>query len=132
MNSFGFVYCLSNPCMPGVLKIGMTHRSPMQCCQELSSSTSAPVPFTLLCYGEVQLPREAELYLHEALSDERINGSREFFKINFESVAALIQENTEHFCMTDAGNKALFDDIGHTFNPREPFLRLVASAGRSV
>jgi len=132
MSSFGFVYCLSNPCMPGVLKIGMTHRSPMQRCQELSSSTSAPMPFTLLCYGEVQLPREAELYLHEVFSDERINGSREFFKTSFEPVMTLIQENTEHFCMTEAGNKALFDDIGQTFNPREPFLRLVASAGRGV
>lgn len=132
MSSFGFVYCLSNPCMPGVLKIGMTHRSPMQRCQELSSSTSAPMPFTLLCYGEVQLPREAELYLHEVFSDERINGSREFFKASFESVSTLIQENTEHFCMIDAGNKALFDEVGCKFNPREPFLRLVASGGRSV
>lgn len=132
MSDFGFVYCLANPCMPGVLKIGMTHRSPMQRCHELSNSTSATMPFTLLCYGEIQLPREAESCLHEALSEERINGSREFFKTSFETVATLIQENTEHFCMTEAGNKALFDDIGHTFNPREPFLRLVASAGRSV
>ena len=132
MSTSGFVYCLSNPCMPGVLKIGMTHRSPMQRCKELSDSTSAPMPFTLLCYGETADPREVELYLHDAFSEERINGSREFFRTSFEVVATLIRENAEHFCMTCAGNQALFDDIGQKFNPQEPFLRLVASAGRSV
>lgn len=132
MSSFGFVYCLSNPCMPGVLKIGITHRSPMLRCEELSRSTGVPAPFTLLCYGEVENPDEAELYLHEVFSDDRINNSREFFKTNFESVMTLIEENTEHFCITKAGNQALFDDIGHTLNPKAPFLRLVASAGRSI
>lgn len=41
----GWVYVLSNPCMPGIYKIGMTTTSPEVRARELSSATGVPAPF---------------------------------------------------------------------------------------
>ena len=75
----GFVYCLENRCMPGICKIGMTERSPTQRCNELSNSTSSPVPFEILFYVEVDNAAVVERELHEAFVDARVNCYREFF-----------------------------------------------------
>lgn len=76
---FGFVYLMSNGAMPFVYKIGMTERAPHQRLAELSASTSAPVPFVLNCFIEVENARLVEAEMHAALADFRLNPSREFF-----------------------------------------------------
>lgn len=80
---YGFVYLLSNPVMPGIYKIGKTERSPYRRCEELSSSTSAPVPFELLAYFEHPEHSKVEKMLHENIfAKHRINPQREFFHFN--------------------------------------------------
>jgi len=77
--SFGFIYLLSNPSMPGLYKIGCTERAPHQRVYELSSATAVPTPFVLMCYIEVDGMRDCETALHRWLSDFRVNQAREFF-----------------------------------------------------
>lgn len=78
--NYGFIYCLGNQAMPGIYKIGMTERAPSQRCLELSNSTSAPLPFDLLFYGEVANPQAVEREIHDYFSLQRVNDSREFFR----------------------------------------------------
>jgi len=78
--NIGFIYCLSNPAMPGLCKIGRTDRAPSMRCWELSSSTSAPLGFEIEFYVEVVSPDRIERAIHAGLDEHRINPSREFFK----------------------------------------------------
>ncbi len=44
----GYVYCMSNPSMPGLLKIGMTERTPdIRLGEANMSNTWIPTPFEL-------------------------------------------------------------------------------------
>lgn len=79
--NYGFVYCMSNDSMPGLYKIGVTERAPSYRRDELSRSTSAPTPFEILMYVEVDSPHEAERFVHEYLSKFRVNEGREFFRV---------------------------------------------------
>lgn len=80
MATYGFVYILSNMAMPDIYKIGYTDRSPMQRAAELSNSTACPLPFDIVCYGEVENPQEVEALVHESYADHRLNRDREFFR----------------------------------------------------
>ncbi|WP_419792582.1 GIY-YIG nuclease family protein [Serratia fonticola] len=95
LNSHGWVYILSNPFMPGLIKIGMTTTSPQIRCKELSSGTNVPAPFIIEASFFSEDPRRDEASIHAALSEHRVNSSREFFSYG---VADAI-EVCEHFCL---------------------------------
>lgn len=84
MAGIGFVYVMTNPAMPGIVKVGMTDRSPHARAVELSAGTSVPYPFVVEYYAEVCSPREVEADFHEAMTDFRINEKREFFSMPVE------------------------------------------------
>lgn len=77
----GYVYLLSNPSMPGLVKLGCTDRPPAERISELSAATGVPTPFTLELSVFVPDHLETESQLHQALSSYRVNDSREFFRI---------------------------------------------------
>lgn len=79
--NIGFIYCLTNDCMPGICKIGYTDRSPSQRCKELSSSTSAPEDFYVQLYVEVDNARLVEAAAHAYFHARRVNPAREFFRV---------------------------------------------------
>ncbi|MBK3745807.1 GIY-YIG nuclease family protein [Paraburkholderia aspalathi] len=79
--SSGFVYVMSNPSMPGTVKIGKTTRSPEVRRAELSSATGVPVPFHIEGFIECENVHVMEILIHEKLKRYRVNRSREFFKI---------------------------------------------------
>lgn len=83
---YGFVYVLSNDSMPGIFKIGMTGRTPMQRCDELSKATAAAEPFEVMMYLETTDPVGLEKHMHTMFSDSRLNENREFFKIDLRKV----------------------------------------------
>ena len=75
--SKGYVYVLSNEFMPGLLKIGMTTRSPEDRAKQIGDATGVPVPFkvehSVLCPDCVS----AEASVHDLLdeqSEELIGG----------------------------------------------------------
>ena len=87
----GFVYILSNPSFPGLLKVGFTLRDVQQRVDELSASTSVPYSFqeelSLICED----PEKIERRIHGRLHRYRVNPKKEFFKISKrEAQAALI------------------------------------------
>ena len=80
----GYVYILSNPSMPGLVKIGCTDRSLDERISELSSSTGIPTPFQLEYSVCLRDHAKAERDIHQTLVTHRVSGSREFFTVSVE------------------------------------------------
>jgi hypothetical protein len=87
MNS-GYVYCFSNESMPGILKIGMTTRTPMKRLNDANASSTwkPPTDYKIEFAKYVLEPLKTEKQIHAelSLSVDRINPNREFFKISIE------------------------------------------------
>lgn len=89
----GIVYVLTNPAMPGLVKIGMTTRLDIDTRMKELYSTGVPVPFECIYACEVKSTDcvRIEKALHKAFEPNRINSNREFFKINPEQVTAILE-----------------------------------------
>ena len=87
------VYVLTNPAMPGIVKIGMTDRDDVQRRMAELYSTGVPLPFECAAALEVadQQASRVEDALHTAFGPHRINASREFFRIDPDQVEALLE-----------------------------------------
>jgi hypothetical protein len=83
----GFIYCFSNPAMPGILKIGRTERTPEDRAKELFT-TGVPLPFKIEFAKYVNDPKDKEAYLHLLLDKYTYcpNICREFFRVSPEEV----------------------------------------------
>lgn len=104
MSTYGFVYVLANRLMPRIYKIGMTMRSPVARCEELSSPTGVPVPFDLIFYAEVEDPAQVEREIHSALVDVRVNPAREFFEFPLAQFAIdTVRQYAINSCLTSEG-----------------------------
>ena len=86
----GFLYCFSNVSMPGILKIGMTERTPEIRLNEANSSDTwrPPTPYKIEFAKKVFNSKQKESVLHMLLAQytERINPKREFFRVSPEEV----------------------------------------------
>ena len=86
----GYLYCFSNQSMPGILKVGMTERTPEIRLNEANSSDTwrPPTPYKFEFAKKVYNPKQKERTLHMLLSKytERINLRREFFRVSLEEV----------------------------------------------
>ena len=82
----GCVYCLSNPAMPDLYKIGYTSKlKPYKRARDLykghsGSGTGVPAPFKVEFYCQCMEPHKAERELHRIMNYARFNHNREFFK----------------------------------------------------
>ena len=86
----GYVYVLSNPRMPGLVKIGCTTRSVAERVDELNSATGVPSPFVVEAYFAVASPEKVEADIHGQLSRHRVPG-REFFEIEAGEVIRILE-----------------------------------------
>lgn len=93
--SYGFVYVLGNDAMPGIYKVGMTTKPPMERMDQLSSATACPTPFWLAMFVQVEYPLAVEQEVHAALSDARVNDSREFFRAPLLDIGRALGEAVE-------------------------------------
>lgn len=83
----GFVYCLANTCMPGIVKIGLSMNVKRRML-DLSGATSAPFH---CCYAKkVANMRQSEKWLHNQLERFRVPSKNEFFQIDSFYVKALM------------------------------------------
>lgn len=85
-----FVYILTNPKMPDLIKIGRTENLEERL-KRLSSHPGVPVPFEVFYCCEVEDGPDVERRLHLGFSDHRINPKREFFEINPERVKIILE-----------------------------------------
>lgn len=86
----GYIYCFSNPSMPGILKVGMTERTPEARLSEANASDTwrPPTPYKIEFAKKVSNPSQKENTLHTLLEQytDRIHPRREFFKVSQEEV----------------------------------------------
>ena len=88
----GIVYVLTNPAMPGLVKIGLTSRDEVeQRLKELYSVTGVPVPFECEYAARVSSHGDVEQALHAAFEPQRINPNREFFRIEPRQAIAILK-----------------------------------------
>lgn len=87
-----FVYILTNPSIPDLVKIGRTSNLKERM-RSLSSHSGGPVPFECYYCCEVENSKEVEKRLHIGFGDSRIkiNPKREFFRISPERVKVLLE-----------------------------------------
>jgi hypothetical protein len=85
------VYVLTNPAMPGLVKIGQTSAEDAAVRLGQLYTTGVPFPFHLEFAAKVNNPDEVERALHRAFSPSRVNPRREFFSIEPEQVIVLLK-----------------------------------------
>lgn len=86
----GAIYVLTNPAMPGIVKIGYTTGEVETRMAELDR-TSTPAPFVCYYAGFVENVALQEQRIHAIFADRRIRPQREFFTLSPEQAKAAIQ-----------------------------------------
>jgi hypothetical protein len=85
-----WVYVLSNPTTPGLLKIGYTKKLPEERARQISAATGVALPYKVewayKCFNGETVERE----VHHKLKSQRVNNSKEFFQINLEEAKEII------------------------------------------
>ncbi|MCX7086680.1 MAG: GIY-YIG nuclease family protein, partial [Methylococcales bacterium] len=90
-NNSQIVYVLTNPAMPGLVKIGKTTQLEVDDRMKQLYGTGVSVPFDCAFACQVKDASEVEKALHFAFGNNRINPNREFFKIEAERVIAVLK-----------------------------------------
>jgi hypothetical protein len=85
------VYVLTNPAMPGLVKIGRTSYEDANTRIAQLYSSGVPFPFKLEFACKVENPDEVERALHVAFSPSRVNSRREFFSIDPGQAIAILK-----------------------------------------
>lgn len=100
----GLVYILTNPCLDGWVKIGMTERDDIEKrLRELNAPTNLPLTYRCYATYEVEDPAEVEKYIHglidlvddslharEHLANGRVR-EREFFRMSPETAYGILK-----------------------------------------
>lgn len=91
--NYGIVYVLTNPAMPGLVKIGMTTRDNLDARMRELYGTGVPVPFECkyACKVKASDCAKIEKALRTAFAPNRININREFFQIKPEQAMAILE-----------------------------------------
>lgn len=90
---YGIVYLLTNPVMPGLVKIGMTTQKEIEHRMKELYTTGVPLPFEcqFACKVKKSDCSKIEKALHTAFGPQRINANREFFRIHVEQAKAILE-----------------------------------------
>ncbi len=87
-----FVYVLINRSFPGMVKIGRTERDVEERVRELSAHTGVPTEFTVFKLFRVRNSADVERQVHLRLKEYRVSEGREFFAIEPDIAAAVVEE----------------------------------------
>jgi len=87
----GYVYVLSHPKMPGLLKVGFTKRPVAQEIQELNWVSGLPERFVLEASFESSSPEKHTAEIHKRLAGRRVQGM-EYFELSLEAALLVAQD----------------------------------------
>ena len=109
---YGIVYLLTNPVMPGLVKIGMTTQEDIDKRMKELYTTGVPVPFEcqFACKVKKTDCAKIEKALHRAFAPQRINANREFFRIQVEQAKAIL-ELFHHTDVTEEVSDEIENDL---------------------
>lgn len=109
---YGIVYLLTNPVMPGLVKIGMTTQQEVDKRMKELYTTGVPVPFEcpFACRVKKTDSAKIEKALHAAFAPDRVNANREFFRINVDQAKAIL-ELFHHEDVTEEVSDEIQDDL---------------------
>ena len=109
---YGIVYLLTNPVMPGLVKIGMTAQDDIDKRMKELYTTGVPVPFEckFACKVKKGDCLKIEKALHKAFDPQRVNQNREFFRINVEQAQAIL-ELFHHEDVTEDVSEEIQNDL---------------------
>ena len=109
---YGIVYLLTNPYMPGLVKIGMTKQEDLEKRMKELYTTGVPVAFEcqFACRVNNKDCAKIEKALHTAFEPQRINKNREFFRINVEQAKAIL-ELFHHTDVTEDVTEEIQNDL---------------------
>ena len=136
----GIVYVLTNPAMPGMVKIGKTARTMDVRLGELYS-TGVPLPFECAYAARVPDEGQIEQAFHLAFGPYRVNPKREFFSIEPEQAIALLRlMATEDLtpsmqaeaAQVDSGAKASADKLKRARRPTLNYQELGIPVGSTL
>jgi len=88
--SKGFIYALSNPAFPELLKIGFSSKDPSDRAGKLYT-TGVPTPYALAYYCFIDDAQTIERRIHAMISAYRHNNEREFFRIDLAALKKIIK-----------------------------------------
>lgn len=91
MSVLSVVYVLTNPAMPGLVKIGRTNQEDANVRIGQLYTTGVPFPFKLEFACKVSNSEEVEKALHIAFAPYRKNPKREFFSIEPDQAIAILK-----------------------------------------
>lgn len=109
---YGIVYLLTNPVMPGLVKIGMTTQKDIDKRMKELYTTGVPVPFEcqFACRVKKSDCSKIEKALHTAFEPQRVNANREFFRIQVVQAKAIL-ELFHHTDVTDEVSDEIKNDL---------------------
>ena len=90
--NIGYIYILTNPAMPGLVKIGHTARDPQTRAAELSAATGVPGRFVVAWAHPVCDHEALEGLAHGRLNRYRVNAHREFFSCTVTQARRIIEQ----------------------------------------
>jgi hypothetical protein len=92
------IYIMSNPTIPGLLKIGFTSKPVEDRCKELSRATGVPVSFKIEYIFRVHgRGEEMEREIHRYLEHKRNSSRREFFDVTLDEAIDAIKKIGEKY-----------------------------------
>ena len=135
--SEGTVYVLTNPAMPGMVKIGKTTRDVSLRLEDLYS-TGVPLPFECEYAALVKDVDKTEKVFHNAFEKSRVNPRREFFNIHpiqatdllklmaIEDVTPIVQDKAKNI---DKEAIPLIEKFKISRRPNQNFFEMGLKAG---
>jgi hypothetical protein len=87
-----WVYILTNPAIPGMLKIGYTKLDPFERASQISRGTGVPLGFDVEWAYKCFKGERIEQEVHKYFKKQRVNKQREFFKVSLEEAQQIIKQ----------------------------------------
>ena len=93
----GFIYIMSNPAFPNLIKIGKSKKDPTTDRVNELNQTGVPEPFKVEYFAFVGNDDGLESYIHKKYYNKRPNKKREFFAVSIPNAINAIKEGAENY-----------------------------------